>query len=69
MAVYTAQEVATLVDGSDIEAKSYSDIDEDPDLPLPLLDSADEESPNTSPTPRGSVPCTNIREHIMLLQM
>ena len=66
MAVYTAEEVATLVDGSDIEAESDSDVEEDPAFPLPTLDSADEDdipSPITSPTTRGSASCSNIREH------
>ena len=58
MEFYTAEQVAsTLVDDSDFEAESDSDIEEDPDFPLPTLNSDDEEedalSMTTSPT-RGS---------------
>ena len=55
MALYTAMEVAnSLIDDSDIEAESESDIEEDPDFPLPSLCSDDEDgSPTASPT-RGT---------------
>ena len=35
MEVYTAEEVANLVDEGDAETDSDSEIDEDPDFPLP----------------------------------
>ena len=39
---YTAEEVADLVDDSEIDDESESDIEEDPAFPLPTLDSDDE---------------------------
>ena len=52
---YTAEEVADLVDDSEIDDASESDIEEDPAFPLPTLDS-DEVAltpplPSLSPSP------------------
>lgn len=53
MEQYTAEEVADLVDDSDIDHESESDIEEDPAFPLPTLDSDDDAAvaatPATSP--------------------
>ena len=53
MEQYTAEEVADLVDDSDIDHESESDIEEDPAFPLPTLDSDDDAAvaatPPTSP--------------------
>ena len=54
MARYTAEEVTTLVDDSDFEPESDSDVEEDPDFPLPTAESDDDtaapfQSPLTSP--------------------
>lgn len=50
---YTAEHVANcLLDDSDIEAETDSEIEEDPDFPLPTIDSDDEEEvplPTASP--------------------
>ena len=56
MARYTADDVATLMDNSDIESDE-SVIDEDPDFPLPVVNSEDEEDSLASPniTPRGGI--------------
>ena len=63
---YTAEEVADLVDDSEIDDESESDIEEDPAFPLPTLDSDDETAvaltpplPSLSPSPprRGAGTC------------
>ena len=49
MEQYTAEEVAGLVDDSDIDDESESDIEEDPAFPLPTLDSDDDAAVALSP--------------------
>ena len=50
MARYTAQDVANLVHDSDFDAESDSDVGEDPDFPLPTVDSDDEIATQLQPT-------------------
>ena len=52
MEQYTAEEVADLVDDSNMDDESESDIEEDPAFPLPTLDSDDDAAvAATPPTP------------------
>ena len=69
---YTAEEVADLVDDSEIDDESESDIEEDPAFPLPTLDSDDETAvaltpplPSLSPSPprRGAGTCMYIQSY------
>ena len=62
MARYTAQDVANLVDDSDFDAESDSDVEEDPDFLLPTIDSDDEvEVPLDTPSTSRSTPISLSR--------
>ena len=60
MARYTAQGVANLVNDSDFDAESDSDV-EDPDFPLPTIDSDDKEVLLDTPSTSRSTPISLSR--------
>ena len=49
MEAYTVDEVMDLLDRSEIDAETDSEIEEDPDFPLPSIES-DDDDPVSSPT-------------------
>ena len=69
MAFYTADQVASMIDGSDPGSDDESDIEEDPDFPLPLpysdddlasscddMSNSDNELPSTDSPPHCPTP-------------
>ena len=64
MEQYTADQVADLVDDSDIDVESDSDIEEDPAFPLPTIDS-DEDDHITLPSPAVSPSASHIQSEYL----
>lgn len=57
MAQYSTEQVAELIENSDIETDSESELEEDPAFPLPNAESDDDDfnSPPPPPPPPGRV--------------